>query len=170
MDMITLTEKNVGAEQDDVQKTNDTQTRHRVCVILLNHAKQVALLDVLKHNYHILPGGKQENNESPETALDRETLEETGCTIKETKHLGEIKEICRRLGLTQITQCFIAKVDIITQQTLTKVEHHHGMHLGWYPLAEAIEIVNNDQPNVYSGKFIKKRELAFLTEFQKSQS
>lgn len=56
------------------------------CVLL--HKKAVLVVHSTDGTYHILPGGRREDNESIEETLRREVLEEAGWTIKEESLLG----------------------------------------------------------------------------------
>ncbi|MDI6721001.1 MAG: hypothetical protein QMD85_01330 [Candidatus Aenigmarchaeota archaeon] len=47
-------------------------------------------------------------------------------------------------------------------------EIEEGLELKWVEMDEAVKILENDKPNNYRGKFIQKRDLAFLKEFRKS--
>ena len=56
------------------------------CVLL--HKDDMLVVLSTDGTYHILPGGRCEENESIEETLHREVLEETGWTIKETAFIG----------------------------------------------------------------------------------
>ena len=56
------------------------------CVLL--HKEAVLIVHSTDGTYHILPGGRREDNESVKETLRREVLEEAGWTIKEESLLG----------------------------------------------------------------------------------
>ncbi len=55
---------------------------------VLLHKQDVLVVHSKDGTYHILPGGRREDNESIEETLRREVLEEAGWTIKEESPLG----------------------------------------------------------------------------------
>jgi 8-oxo-dGTP diphosphatase len=57
----------------------------------------------------VLPGGGIERGESPETAIEREILEETGFTVKVTRLVGYYTPINRLTKETNLYECSILK-------------------------------------------------------------
>jgi len=83
---------------------------------ILVHNGKIALLNVTKFNYHKLPGGGIEPNESIDEAFTREALEETGCKCEILDQSGIIIEWRDQFKLLQISYVllanYIAKIKI----------------------------------------------------------
>ena len=130
---------------------------------VLFHDGKIALLYVAKHKYHKIPGGGVEKGENIKQALEREILEETGCKAKIKQEIGKIIEYRDNFGLKQISHCFLADVAKKTNLTsFTRSEKSNGFELKWTTLSKAISVLAKDKPDNYEGKFIVKRDLAFL--------
>ncbi|NOQ38179.1 NUDIX domain-containing protein [archaeon] len=130
--------------------------------IVINNSK-IALLFVSKHNYHKLPGGGVESGEDLETALHREILEETGCNIKIKQDIGMIIEYRDDKDMRQESYCYLAEVDgEIKEPSFTEEEKDDGFKLIWVTIDDAIALLKKDRPKTESGKFINKRDLAFI--------
>ena len=135
--------------------------------VVFDSDNKIPLLFVSKYNYHKLPGGGIEKGEGKIAACKRELLEETGSTIEITGELGEITEYRSKFNLFQTSYCYIGKVLKKGKLNLMPDEIEEGFELIWVSLEEAIELINNDKPSNYEGKFIKERDLRFLEEAYK---
>lgn len=131
--------------------------------IVLNDSGKVALLYVSRNNYHKLPGGGIEADEDIGTALIREVMEEVGVNIDVLSEIGIIIEYKNKHELLQISYCYYSKVKgDIKETSFTDEEINDGFQLKWVDLHEAIEMLKNDTPDNYIGKFIQSRDLLFL--------
>jgi ADP-ribose pyrophosphatase YjhB (NUDIX family) len=131
--------------------------------IVLDAFGKIALLYVSKNNYHKLPGGGIEADEDIEIALNREVMEEVGVKIHVLGEVGMIIEYRDEFKQLQISYCYYSEViGEVSKPTFTDQEMSDGFQLKWVPLEEAVNILENDRPNNYMGKFIQSRDLLFL--------
>ncbi len=145
------------------------RTRIAARAVLFDKEGLVPLLFVSKHNYHKLPGGGVEPGEEVRNGLLREVWEETGCGMEITAEVGEIVEYRSkanfdwRWDLKQTSYCFIGKVvSREASPNFTYEEINEGFRLVWMPLDSAISALLADRPDNFEGKFIQRRDLAFL--------
>lgn len=130
--------------------------------VLVNNGK-IALLNVIKFNYHKLPGGGIENNESITETFKREALEETGCECEVLDQSGIIIEWRDQFKLFQISYVLLAKVKgKIGQVRFDQGEIDEGFKLEWIPIEKIDRIFKNDNPTNYEGKFIKIRDISII--------
>lgn len=98
-------------------------------------------------------------------ALSRELMEEVGAEATVIDEIGMIIEY--RHQFKQISYCYLAKVSgEINNPSFTEEEINDGFVLEWKPLTEAISLLENDAPESYFGKFIKKRDLTLLRYYK----
>jgi len=144
-------------------KVNDNfKVRRAARAVLFDADNNIPLLFVSKYNYHKLPGGGIENGEDNIEALIREAKEEVGAQVEIKKELGKVIEIRSKWNLRQISYCYLGDVISIGKQKLEQSEIDEGFQLIWVSLDKAIDILGNDRPTNYEGKFIQMRDLAFL--------
>lgn len=136
--------------------------------IVFNSEGKIALLYAGRDGYHKLPGGGVEEGEDWRFAFQRESVEEIGCeTAIRPVDMGTVTESRSEHQLLQTSYCCIADVvGEMGQPQLTEHEIEVGLKPKWVTLDEAIELVTNDQPQSYAGKFIQVRDLAFLKQAQ----
>ena len=136
--------------------------------VVFDKDNKIALLNVSKKNYHKLPGGGIKDNENIKEGLERECEEEIGCDIEIKREIGLIKEYRDKINIFQESYCYLAKIrGKKGKPNFTKKELNHGFHLNWVKLDNAINLIKNDKPINYEGKFIVIRDLAFLKEVKK---
>jgi len=133
--------------------------------VVFDENNKVALVYSKKNNYHKLPGGGVEEGEDFETTVQRELIEEIGCTVENIKELGMVEEYRNKVGLHQTSYCYTARV---IEKVTTKLEANEiieGYVTQWFALDEAIEILEKEK-NVdhYDGKFMWLRDITFLKE------
>lgn len=149
----------------DAGELADFEIRKAARAFVLDEDNNVALLYVKKYNYHKLPGGGLEGDESISEALKRECLEEIGCNIEAGEELGEIIEYRDKWALKQYSYCYLAKV-VGEKGTpeFTQKEMDYGFEIKWVPAQIAVELLENDIPEGYEGEFIHIRDSLFLAE------
>jgi ADP-ribose pyrophosphatase YjhB (NUDIX family) len=133
--------------------------------VVFDKEKKIALLHVTKEHFHKLPGGGVEAGEDLAAALQRELSEEIGCAVQNVRELGIVEEFRGKFSLHQLSYCFLA--DLSGEKGiphLDKGEIEAGFQTMWLTLEDAIKTVEADVSVYdYEGKFIQKRDLAFLT-------
>lgn len=139
--------------------------RRAARAIVFDSDKKIGILCVGKYNYHKLPGGGLEGDESIEEALKRECLEELGCNIEIFTELGEIIEYRDKRLLKQHSYCYLANVvGEKGRPDFTEDERKNGFKITWQSLKEAIKLLENDKPEGYEGGFMQIRDISFLKE------
>ena len=172
MDLITkITDKDIGEEEIEMKSPT---TRTAVRILLFDNNDRIAILHKKIKNEYKLIGGGVDEGESLEEALKRETLEESGCKCTDISYIGYLEEYRSKMNFYQKSHIYVGKVLENTNHLyLTTKEKEEGSELCWIEPKEALEIIkasyNKIKPskysNVYSTKFIVKREIAILDYF-----
>jgi 8-oxo-dGTP diphosphatase len=149
-----------------VADTSTFRKRGAARAVLLDDKGEVYLLNVSNHGYHKLPGGGIDEGEDVKQALERELMEEVGCKAEIVAELGTVVEYRNYDdgGLVQTSYCYLAKqVGEQVESTLEEGELAEGMfEVKAKSIDEAIALLAQDKPDNLEGKFIQKRDLAFL--------
>lgn len=155
--LFELTNQNLGL------KPKETNYRFRSAsrVVLMNGSK-VGVIHFVKAQFYKIPGGGIEGNETPLEAVKRETLEETGCTIKNIKELGLAIERRDEQQLIQYSYVFVADVKKIGKPAPTSGEAKMGAKLEWVSIKKAIQLFKKIKPKDEGGEFMKHREVNIL--------
>lgn len=161
-----ITNENIG---EKLKAIEFNRFRQAARTVILDSEGKVALLFVSKSNYHKLPGGGLEENETSEQALIREAKEEIGCEIEIIGELGRIIEykVFDDTGAGRYESFgYLAKVvGAKGKHSFTSEENELGFQpVEWYKIEEAIEILESDKTEIYQGKFVLIRDLIFLKE------
>lgn len=126
---------------------------------------KVALVYSEKNNYHKLPGGGVEDGEDFQTAMQRELLEEIGCTVENIEELGIIEEYRNKIGLHQTSYCYTAQVIKKDTPKLEPNEIIERYMTKWLDLDIAIEILEKEKDVEHNdGRFMRMRDVTFLKE------
>lgn len=153
--------------QLEVDESN-FKVREAARAVLLDNDGQVYLLYVAKHGYHKLPGGGIDEGEEILQALERELMEEVGCKAEIISELGIIVEFRTYDDgkLKQTSYCYLARqVGEQVESSLEEGEIEEGLtEVKAGSIDEAIALLERDEPDNLEGKFIQKRDLAFLRE------
>jgi 8-oxo-dGTP diphosphatase len=144
--------------------------RSAVRAVLLDSTGRVFLLHVGLHGYHKLPGGGIDRGEDNFQALARELKEEVGCEAIIIRELGEIIEHREYIATMQTSYCYLAQqVGAKHPNNLEEGEIDEQMsEVLAASIDDAIALLEADTPNNLEGKFIQRRDLAFLREAKAS--
>ncbi len=161
----TIRDSDVNSGKDDLN-TKNWFKRSASRAVLLGNNKQIYLLKMSTYNYHKLPGGGIDEDETLEDALCRELLEEVGCTAKVLQEVGEIVEFRNNQQMEQHSFCYIAQqAGALVETSLEQSEIEEGAETVIVTnIDAAIRLLENDIPTNYEGHFIRKRDLRFLHE------
>lgn len=165
--LLTITDQDIYPDAPAVD-TTDFRVKEAARAIVTDSLNRIALLHVGTQGYHKLPGGGLENDESSTVALQRELLEEIGCRAEIVGEVGEIVEYRGQRALKQISYCFLARqFGDKSEPSFTEKELAAQFSIVWAnSIEDAIALLSADQPKNYEGKFIQKRDLAFLRAAQ----
>lgn len=144
--------------------TEDYKIRRGARGILVHEGK-IALLNVTKHNFHKLPGGGVDGEETIEEAFKRESLEEVGCNCEILDQGGIIIEWRDEYKILQINYVFLGKVvGEIGPNQLMGDEIDDGFMVEWVPFGQIEEVIKKDSPanSNYEAKFITTRDWAII--------
>ena len=163
--LLTITEQDINPDSPRID-TTDFRERGAARAVLLDSDNKVYLLNVSKHGYHKLPGGGIDKGEEIIQAMNRELLEEVGCNAEIIAELGTITEYRNYEdgGLKQTSYCYLSKqLGEQVESALEEGELAEGMfEVKAESIDEAIELLENDKPDNIEGKFIQRRDIAFL--------
>ena len=162
--LVEISDKEVGIGSSE-RFDKPYQLRKAARAVLFDDEGKLAFQKVSKFNYHKLPGGGIDDDETIKNALQREILEEVGCKSDIGEEVGVIIEYRNELDILQISYCYLAKVvGEVGEPTYEQEEIDEGHEPLWTSLDEAIELLRSDSTEDYEGKFIVIRDLAFLEE------
>jgi ribosomal-protein-alanine N-acetyltransferase len=136
--------------------------------VVRNRDGKIGLVYVKKYDLYALPGGGVEDGESPEDTLRREVREEAGCTCGKITPLGIVFENRGSQNFVQQSWYYAVEAEEEGQELrLTEKERNNGSQIQWYPLEEAIRLIDTQDVTLDSRKFVRLRDLAALEAFKK---
>lgn len=131
---------------------------------------KIAVFNKSNKNEYKLPGGGIEDDETPEVAFKRESLEETGCVIDIVDNIGITEEYKAKQNFRQISYIFIG--DVVEDKgnlNLTDIEVSTGGRLLWETPEKALDLITScydnivaDEFSVYITKFVVLRDRKIL--------
>jgi 8-oxo-dGTP pyrophosphatase MutT (NUDIX family) len=97
------------------------KTQSVLATVFSDDRKSVLLVKRRDIPVWVLPGGGIDKNETPEQAIIREVLEETGFTVEITRKVGEYTPINRISKFTHVFECKILKGSASTSSETKEV-------------------------------------------------
>ncbi|MCK5594435.1 MAG: hypothetical protein KAI18_04275 [Candidatus Aenigmarchaeota archaeon] len=89
-----------------------------------------------------------------------------GCNIKIKRDISIIIEYRDDNDMLQISYCYLAEVyGDMKAPSFTDKEKADGFKIIWVTIDDALKLLKNDRPKTQSGKFIQKRDLAFIEKY-----
>jgi 8-oxo-dGTP pyrophosphatase MutT (NUDIX family) len=157
--------KTIQFKELEIENIDKFEIRRAARAVVFDSNKNVGILYVGKYNYHKLPGGGLEGDESIDEALKRECLEEIGCNMETFAELGEIIEYRDKWSFKQYSYCYLANVvGEKGKPDFTQTEIDNDYIIKWVSLEDAIKLLENDKPEGYDGEFMQIRDSSFLRE------
>lgn len=133
--------------------------------VLFDESNRIAVVHSVNTGLYSLAGGGIESGETPESAAEREVLEETGCKCELLYPLGIIEENRASYDFTQVSYYFVARVIGIKGTPIpTEGEKRDGDVLEWMNADELYLICANAKYDTLQKSFIARRDLCALRE------
>jgi ADP-ribose pyrophosphatase YjhB (NUDIX family) len=168
MNLIGFADDQVSREQKLPEWLKGWNIRVAARAVLLDEQNKVALMYIGRTDSYKLPGGGVDEEERIETALKREMLEETGCTIEPICDIGIFLEKRDEWKMFQTSFCYLARVVEKGEPILTDEELAEGFKVEWIESVEqAIELVSNSKADQYDDLHMRLRDKNILTMAKK---
>ncbi len=152
-------------EEVPEEESKTFQNRTAVRAVLFDEDNRIALMHVSKKGYYKLPGGGVDEGEELALALERECLEEAGCSIDILHELGRVDEVRRMQSLVQTSFNYIGRVRGEKRiPALTESEAADGFEIVWLGLEEALERLQQSNRENDAAAYIVLRDTAILTK------
>lgn len=142
-----------------------TKTREGSRAIIVRDGK-ILLSHELNSGWWLIPGGGQEEGETPEDCVIREVEEETGVLVRPIKQFLVMHEYYEEYLYT--SYYFVCEVTGNGRMNLTDAEKRRGVQPEWIPLQDAIDLFSKhesyaDVSEAKRGAF--QREYTALKEY-----
>jgi len=158
--LLEIHNKDIGEE--DLIK-DSYRLRRAARAVILNDKNEVSIQYVSKYGYYKLPGGGVEKGETIEQALKREVLEEVGVDIEIKKEIGMVIQYRNNFDTLQFSYAYLARMTGGSGiPSYEKSEIEEGYTPMWFPINEAISLIDNNKTDNYAGKFMVLRDSTIL--------
>jgi len=149
---------------EDNMNKNDVHSCHfhSARAIIFDQGK-VLLLYSKKLDYYMFPGGRIESDESPETCVKREVLEETGYHVSIQQKTILINEYYRDSSWHSHFFLCQRNDQAVQERSLTDEEHFLDIKLVWMPVEEALMVLDQHESTFSKASNIMQREFLALS-------
>lgn len=142
----------------------NAKPRYTARAILKNSENLYAVMYSERFNLYSLPGGGVEDGEDKLQALERELLEETGCSCDCISEIGCVYENRNHCNYTQYSYYyFVETKGKICEAELTESEINNKTQVQWYPFSKVKDLVFNQNLKTSQQKFLQARDKAALS-------
>ena len=143
---------------DNLKKEDISKNINRSARAIILRQNSLLLLHTKTLDYYMLPGGGIEKSETPEQAVVREVLEETGFKSQIIKKTLIIKEYFTES--TWETHYFLCSIEEKekTSPVFTTEEQDLKLELDYFTVPEALNILDNHDSNFIHAQNIMQRE------------
>lgn len=136
--------------------------------IVINEDGLYAVVHVKRFKLHGFPGGGIERGESEVEALQREILEETGCTCDSIEPLGIISENRGHANYTARSYYFVVHTKTKNGTPhYTKGEKWLGTSLKWCTFEEMNHLIRDAVHTTNQRRFLQARDIVALDEYSR---
>jgi 8-oxo-dGTP diphosphatase len=143
---------------DNLTKEDISKNIHRSARAIILREDSLLFLHTKTLDYYMLPGGGIEKDETPEQAVVREVLEETGFKSQIIKKTLIIKEYFPES--TWETHYFLCSINEEEQvlPVFTSEEQDLKLEINYLTIPEALNILDNHDSNFIHAQNIMQRE------------
>jgi len=163
---------NLYFQDDQYPFTGVTHQREIARAIFLNDQNQICLTKLLgddkfgHRDYYETPGGGIKPNETPEAALYRELIEETGFESIVLEKIGDVVDYYNLIGRENHNHFYFAKATRYVGNHLEEAEVVMLEKIVWVTIDAAISLYEMMGDSKLS-TLVKRRELPILLEAKK---
>jgi 8-oxo-dGTP pyrophosphatase MutT (NUDIX family) len=143
---------------DNLNKQDISNNWHFASRAIVLREGKILLLHAKKYDLYMLPGGRIENNETPEVACIRELEEETGLLGKIVKKTVVIKEFFPEASWE--SHFFIVDVVNDNRNSVKFTEEEVSLQIEekWFTVDEALNLLDTHDSSFHMGANIMQRE------------
>ena len=144
---------------------HERKVRKAVRAVIFDEVEEkIAVLEVKNGDYHKIPGGEVENDETNEETAIREALEEGACDVQLITKIGEFEFVEPTFpNLVNHSVCFLAKKIKDHKTTyFTEEEKNDSFKLLWLNIDEAIKLFEDVKSKIPFELIMNNRDLKFI--------